>query len=316
MKNCKKRNASFDSRIFCIALVTMLTATALWAKPKNAVEYTPFKSENPNATVFECEYIKGYDEGILLIININNEYKAEYSDFTVYGWQKKKGGWQKLGEYAIKESDYTRVKVLDDDSDKYTHYAVEFEAPENSLTFSTSGERITNNYGFEDSLIVISISISEDYKKLIREKREAERAEQERLAAEEKAKKDAKRRAEIDAKAKEIAKGYVYHGTSEAGRNAKLFSGGALEEGHAYCVSGFVVKYGGTMAAIEYGDGFLFSSRSSPVYVDYIDQKVKGEIVESGLTSFWGTTIENPLTVVIVGGRAPLHTPVVIGLIE
>lgn len=314
MKNCKKRNASFDSRIFSIALVTMLTATTLWAKPKNAVEYTPFKSENPNATVFECEYIKGYDEGLTL----KGSFIAlvDCSSIVVYGWKKKKGGWEKLGEYQPQpKENYFSARVLDDDSDKYTHYAVEFEVPENSLTFSTQGQRISNVFGFVDSCMVISFSISEDYEKLISEKRAAEEAERKRLEAEIKAKEKSERNAQINAIAKEIAKGYVYHGIEEDARNCKLFASKALEEGHAYCISDFVVKYGGRMAAIEYGN-FLFSSQSSAVYVEYINQKVKGEIVEAGISTLFGTTIESPLTVVVVGGKAPLHTPIVIGLIE
>lgn len=117
-------------------------------------------------------------------------------------------------------------------------------------------------------------------------------------------------------KAKAIAKGYVYHGIDENERSRKLFTGGALEVGHAYYISGFVVKYGGTMAAIEYGDGFFFSSRSSAVYVDYINQKVKGDVIEAGIRTLFGETLESPLTVVVVGGKAPLHMPVVIGLVK
>lgn len=314
MKNYKKRNAGLNLRIASIVLVTMVAATALWAKPK--VEYTPFKSENPNATVFECEYIKGYDEGLYIIDNIGDyeRYEIETSAFTVYGWQKKKGGWEKLGKYEPDKNGYKKeVRVLDDDSDKYTHYAVEYEkASENSLIFSAQGQRIRNYYGFEDNCMVINISISEDYKKHIDEKRAAEEAEKERLAAEEKA----KRNAERDAKAKALAKGYVFHGIDENDRNRKLFTGGALEAGHAYYISGFVVKYGGTMAAIEYADGLFFSSRSSAVYVDYVDQKLKGEILDAGIKTLLGTTIELPLAVVVVGGKTSLHTPVVIGLVE
>ncbi|MDE5775998.1 MAG: hypothetical protein K2H67_03850 [Treponemataceae bacterium] len=312
MKNYKKRNAGFVSRIFTIALVTMLTATTLWAKPKNAMEYMPFKSKNPNATVFECELIPGCDERLYLYCNTSIRYgeygKVEVSSVALYGWKKKKGGWEKIGEYQSEElAEYngprSEKKVLDYDRDKYTRYAVEFEAPENTMTLSAKKD----NYNMH-----ISLCVSKEYEKMLSEKRAVEQAERERLAVEEEAKKNAK----IDAKAKQIAKGYVYHGIDEVERNVKLFNGGALEEGHAYYISGFVVKYGGTMAAIEYADGFFFSSRSSAVYVDYIDQKVKGDIVEAGITTLFGKTIESPLTVVIVGGSAPLHTPIVIGLIE
>lgn len=310
MKNCKKRNASFDSRIFAIALVTMLAATTLWAKPKDAVEYTPFKSENPNASVYECEYIKGYDEGLLLIQNMeywDTEYwrEAKCTAFSVYGWQKKKGGWKKLGKYEPNKNDYIKARVLDDDSDKYTHYAVEFEAAENSLTFSTKGQRINNNVGFEDSCMIISFSISEDYKKLVKEKRAAEKAEQERLAAEEKAKQNAAR----DAKGKEIAKGYIYHGRDEASRNAKLFAGGALEEGHAYYISNYIAGNHGTGAAYmgSYPDYHM---------VEYASPKVKAEAVtrtsyeyNSWLKDYTGSTVP-----VVVAGKK--GCPIVLGIVD
>ena len=322
MKKYERKNAGFNLRIIGILFVTMLATTLLWAKPKK-VEYSPFKSEKPNATVFECEYIKGYDEGLVikhLLIKEDRDrgYETEIPAITVYGWKKKKGGWEKLDEYKISEYERNKI-VLDDDSDDYTHYAVEYEDPENSLIFSAQGQRVRNYNGFEDNCMVINISISEDYKKRIDEKRAAEEAEKERLAAiaaEEEARKKAQKKAELDAKAKAIARGYVYHGIDENERNRKFFSGGALEAGHAYYISGFVVKYGGTMAAIEYGDGLFFSSRSSAVYVDYIDQKVKGEILDAGIKTLLGTTIEFPLAVVVVGGKTSLHTPVVIGLVE
>lgn len=148
---------------------------------------------------------------------------------------------------------------------------------------------------------------------------EAERLAQEaaRVAKEEAEKKaKAEKQKARNDKAKALAKGYVYHGIEENDRSRKLFTGGALEVGHAYYISGFVVKYGGTMAAIEYGDGFFFSSRSSAVSVDYIDQKVKGDVVEAGITTLFGKTIESPLNVVITGGKTALHMPVVIGLVE
>lgn len=306
-----KINTKFISRIFGIAIVIMLiTSTNLWAKPKNSVEYTPFKSENPNASVYQCKYDKSETAPISLSfdrgVSFDFEEMFKSSSIAVYGWKKRKGGWEKLGQYQLYEITQRNSVSLYGDSNTYTHYAVEAEVPENSLTLSVlilGGVRL-------------NLGISEEYKKLIGEKRAAEAAERQRLVAEEKAKKEAQRNAEIDAKAKEIAKGYVYHGTAEARRNQKLFSGGALEEGHAYYIPGFVVKHSGNMASIEQADGFLFSSQSSPVSVSYINQKVKGEVVESSSTIFLGKTIEISLSVVIVGGKAPLHTPVVIGLIE
>ena len=113
-----------------------------------------------------------------------------------------------------------------------------------------------------------------------------------------------------------MAQGYTYHGVEEVDKNCKLFTNGALESGHAYYISGFVVKYGGSMAKIEYGDGFFFSSQSSAVIVDYISQKVKGEVVEAGITDFFGQTIETPLTVVVAGGKGYSKIPVVLGIVK
>jgi len=70
------------------------------------------------------------------------------------------------------------------------------------------------------------------------------------------------------------------------------------------------------MAKIEYGDGFFFSSQSNAVYVDYISQKVKGEVVEAGITDLFGKTIEIPITVVVAGGKGISKIPVVLGIIE
>lgn len=123
------------------------------------------------------------------------------------------------------------------------------------------------------------------------------------LAAEE-----AKKNAKTDAKAKEIAKGYVYHGTDEGTQNAKLFSAGALEEGHAYYIPMYMAGSRGTTGAA------FTSLFGSPKYhiVEYASQKIRGEVVTAG-ESIMGNL---PISVIVVGGKAPLHTPIVIGLIE
>lgn len=148
---------------------------------------------------------------------------------------------------------------------------------------------------------------------------EAEKVEAERDKAEKEAK-EAKEKSEkmnaLNQKGRILAKGYVYHGIDEVSNNCKLFVNGALEEGHAYYISGVVVKYGGSMAKIEYGDGLFFSSQSSAVYIDYANQKVKGEVVEAGIENLFGQEIEIPLTVVIAADKGYLHTPVVLGIIK
>lgn len=303
MKNCKKMNAGFVPRIFTIALVTMLTATTLWAKPKNAVEYSPFKSENPNATVFECEYIEGCTS-LLLMCDTSGvvgygaieEFKKETAEspVTVYGWKKKKGGWENLGKYSLQQ--YYAQSILDSGSYIYTHYAVEVEVPKNSLTFEAK-----NDY----QKMYFLLHLSKDYEKRYYEKQAAEEAERKRLKAEE----EAKQNAEIDAKAKEIAKGYIYHGTTEAGRNAKLFSGKALEEGHAYYISNYIAGNHDTGAAYmgSYPDYHL---------VEYASPKVKAEVVTRTsyeYNSWLRCYIDESVPVVVVGRKG---RPIILGIVD
>ena len=176
-------------------------------------------------------------------------------------------------------------------------------------------------YGYTTKIVVYNIEGVPSQEQLDADKAEEERkiraekeAEERKIRAEKEA--EERKRVALDAKGKAIAKGYVYHGIDEDAKSRKLFANGALEEGHAYYISGFVVQYNGSMAAIEYGDGLIFSSRSSSVYVGYINQKVKAEIVEAGIKSFWGTSIETPLKVVVAGGKGIVKTPVVLGLIK
>jgi hypothetical protein len=138
------------------------------------------------------------------------------------------------------------------------------------------------------------------------EKEELQRIEAEKQAAEERAK--IEKNALRDQKAKALATGYVYHGIEEANSNAKLFDSGALETGHAYFISAYMIYANGSMG------GAITSLFSDPKYhyVDYISQKVKGEVVGAGQTIF-GVL---PVTVVIAGGKAPMHTPIILGLIE
>ena len=227
----------FDARIFGIAFVTILTATTSWAKPKNAVEYTPFKSENPNASVYECECLPGYHYGFEVSYDIRdyNSYKLfEWTSIVVHGWEKKKGGWEKLMEYKPKDGRDFFGRVRGNGTNKYTHYAVEFEAPEysNSLRISATGK--TRGYTFDSPYMEINLSISEEYKKLIGEKRAAEEAER-------KAKEDRLAKEELfnkykaaDAELRKKSKGYEFHGISEYYRTYRLLKGKSLTNGHAY----------------------------------------------------------------------------------
>lgn len=128
--------------------------------------------------------------------------------------------------------------------------------------------------------------------------------------AEQKAKKEAEiqKKLAVDNKGKTLAKGYVYHGVDEDKKNSMLFANGALEEGHAYYISMYMVAAGGSMG------GAVTSIFTNPEYhyVNYATQKVKGEVVAAGNTAFGNF----PVSVVVAGGKPPMNTPVVLGVIE
>lgn len=109
-------------------------------------------------------------------------------------------------------------------------------------------------------------------------------------------------------KIEKLAQGYTIHGLDEAGKNALLFNKGALQAGHAYYISDFMIKGGGELG------GAIASIFSSPEYryIKYISQTVREEVTLAGETLF-GTF---PVSVVVAGGNPPLNTPVVLGLIE
>jgi len=131
-----------------------------------------------------------------------------------------------------------------------------------------------------------------------------QKAEREALDAKAKAERDAAK----DAIASAIAKGYIYHGVAEDSQSGKLFNSGALEPGHAYYISGFMVGGGGLTG------GVITSLFVDPTYhvIEYVSQTVKGEVVGASQTAF-GTL---PVAIVVVGGKAPLHIPLVIGLVK
>ena len=58
-------------------------------------------------------------------------------------------------------------------------------------------------------------------------------------------------------------------------------------------------------------DSELYSSQSNAVYVDYVNQKVKGEVVEAGVTNLFGQiakTISNIPNIKSFGIRIKTHT--------
>lgn len=208
---------------------------------------------------------------------------------------------------SIKETDSTWIDRLDSvrNEEKYNgHYVVYVYATQEGNWLD----------GYTTKVIIYNIEGVPSQEQIDADKAAAEA---ERIAKEEAEKKaKAEKYAKLNAAGKALANGYIYHGAEEDEKSCKLFANGALESSHAYYISGFVVKYGGSMAKIEYGDGFFFSSQSNAVYVDYINQKVKGEVVEAGVTNLFGQTIETPITVVVAGGKGITKTPIVLGLIE
>lgn len=132
--------------------------------------------------------------------------------------------------------------------------------------------------------------------------------------AEQLAKEEAERKAKEEKNAKlntigkRLAQNYKYHGIEEDALNSELFDSGALEEGHAYFISTYMVYAGGEMG----GAVTNISGNPNYQYVKYESQKVKGEVVNAGKSIFGNL----PISVVVAGGKAPLYIPVVLGVVE
>ena len=110
-----------------------------------------------------------------------------------------------------------------------------------------------------------------------------------------------------DKSAEKIAKGYIYHGVDEIERSNRLFISESLAEGHAYYISGFTMnKYAPSNSAYIWRSIFL--NPSVPVIVEYKNQLVKSEVVDSSY--LLGDYL--PIDVVVAGGRIP----VVLGVIK
>ena len=137
--------------------------------------------------------------------------------------------------------------------------------------------------------------------------------ETEKKARADKEEADAKAKAEADAakdaKGKEIAQGYIYHGINEASENSTLFQGGALEKGHAYYIKGFTpAKYSPATVAVI----MTLFGESNPVLVSYKDQKVKADVMNA--SSLWGEYL--PVTVIVTADTVLPNRVVVLGIVE
>lgn len=73
----------------------------------------------------------------------------------------------------------------------------------------------------------------------------------------------------VDSKGKQIAKGYVYHGYSEADDNKRIFVGGAMEKGHAYLI----------VNCIPSASGNYIKCGNKTVWIDYANNNVKQDVV-------------------------------------
>ena len=151
-------------------------------------------------------------------------------------------------------------------------------------------------------------------------KEEKEAAEKAREAAEKKAREE--KIARKNSLGKSIAKGYTYHGVDEVKTNQKLLANNALEPDHAYYISGFAVKYGGSMAVIDYGSDYVYSTDFGRFYwkenktdafsIDYINVQVKAEVVKASV----GSGDSHPVEVIVAGVKDSWRNPVVLGLIK
>ena len=189
----------------------------------------------------------------------------------------------------------TRVDEVSDNPDfngKYTVY----------LKGKKTGNFIT---GYETEIIISDAEGIPTEEQIELSKANAKRAQEEKEAAEAKAK--AEQNEKVNKIGKAIAEGYVYHGIEEDSQNAALFRDGALESGHAYYISLFMVGTGGATGAA------VSSIWENPTYniVQYINQKVKGQ-VGSASHSIFGNL---PVTVIVAGGSGISHTPVILGMI-
>lgn len=101
-------------------------------------------------------------------------------------------------------------------------------------------------------------------------KQEAAAEEAERLAKLEEEHKNAikaveENRKSLDRRARQMANGYVYHGYEQENVNSRLFTGDALEKGHAYLIIGCSISSDGDYM----GDTF----------VEYVSTKVKQDVL-------------------------------------
>lgn len=218
--------------------------------------------------------------------------------------EAKISGWEQNGTMHIK------IDGLDVDSTAYYNKTPDIlERLENNreytvyITVKQEGSFLSGYYytpildDIEGLRTIEEIKHEEEMRN--KERLEKEKAEQELREKETR---------ELKAKIETLAQGYILHGLEEASKNAVLFNKGALEPDHAYYLELFMTKSGGNLGSA------LQSIFSTPEYnyVTYINQKVRGEVTSAGSTIMG----QLPVSVVVIGGKAPSYIPVVLGLVE
>lgn len=197
-------------------------------------------------------------------------------------------GYLRCDEYYSEHPD--TWERLDNDREYVVQIRIKREYQSSSYEYRYSGE-IENIEGLRP------------LEEIQAEKEAAKRAEEEKKAAEDKAK---------DEKGKALANGYIYHGIDEADNNYKLFSYGALESGHAYYIKDFGLISNETAVG----------RNNEYIYVTYIDQQTRGKVLDASSkvesAYLFGQLIYTGKrsTVVVAGGKGYSKTPVVLGLVE
>lgn len=287
IKNAIKRDFSDNSNALYI------DSSSFLKEYKNNKCSVFYKFEAYIASIFENSYDNS--KSIVLVANPNVNWNMEKK--TIIPEQE-----FCISKFNKNVYSYQKIEKRYNNSDKYEIYAIFHNETDDN-------EGYVEVVDIEGLLSIEELKRIEtekaQYEKKLKEEREA--AEQKRIA-EQKEKDKAEKNKRIEAKGKEIAKGYIYHGVSEGGKNSELFDSGALETGHAYYIPAYIVYAGGSMGGAVTN---LFYNPNWQI-VTYASQKVKGEVVGASKSIFG----ELPVSVIVAGGKAPTFIPVVLGLIE
>lgn len=124
-----------------------------------------------------------------------------------------------------------------------------------------------------------------------------------------KEKEESEKKAYLDNQGKQIAKGYTYHGISEADSNNKKLRNGTLEPDHAYYITNWVVnKYTNDMGSVI----ISVLEASDPIMVKYLNNQVKDDVLNTGITMFGNI----PISIIVAGSSDILKRPVILGVIK